>query len=125
MKSKKETIYSTGTLLQTIGPIIIVAGVIAYELSHGHQVSGWLVSIGGLLGATGILLQANKEGDKSDKRIRKLDRMGFLGLLIYLIAGGFMAQGSGSWIAIFGVATVFYIYSVFVKDRVLRKKEVK
>lgn len=33
-----------------------------------------------------------------------------------------MAQGSRSWIAIFGVATVFYIYSVFVSDRVLRKR---
>ncbi len=50
--------------------------------------------------------------------------MTFIGLLIYLVAGGFMIQGSNIWLPLFAeLSTVFYIYALFAKDRALKKEE--
>lgn len=34
-----------------------------------------------------------------------------------------MIQGSNIWLPLFAVATVFYIYALFAKDRALKKEE--
>lgn len=108
--------------LLTIGPILVVMGAVVYSFPRLTQYSGWLVAIGGLLGAVGTLI-ASTSSKEQGARLRRLDRMIFLGLLMFIISGGFMIQGSSSWLAIFAVGTVFYIYSVFAKDRAIKKEE--
>lgn len=109
--------------LLVIGPILVVIGAIAYSIQSLSAYSGWIVAVGGLVGAIGSLISASR-GKELSPRIRRLDRMFFLGLLLFLVSGGFMIQGSSSWFAIFAVGAVFYIYAVFAKDRAL-KMEVK
>lgn len=121
MKENTKKLYSLAELLQTAGPLLVVVGAVVYEIVGEQGACGWILSIGGLLGALGILLK--RGDDNSNKRLRRLDRMAFLGHLMYLVSGGFMIQGSRAWLALFAVATVFYIYSVFVKDRVLKKSK--
>lgn len=108
--------------LQTIGPILVLIGAILFEPDCTKPYSGWLVAIGGGMAAITTLLQISSKGGSEEKRIRRLDRMTFIGLLIYLVSGGFMIQGSNIWLPLFAVATVFYIYALFAKDRALRKE---
>lgn len=108
--------------LLTIGPILVVIGAIAYSISALTAYSGWMVSFGGLLGAIGTLL-SSFVGKEASARVRRLDRMGFLAMLMFIVSGGFMIQGSSSWLAIFAVGTVFYVYAVFAKDRALKREE--
>ncbi|MDD7557705.1 MAG: hypothetical protein PUJ69_03430 [Porphyromonas somerae] len=108
--------------LQTIGPILVLIGAILFEPDCTKPYSGWLVAIGGGMAAIVTLLQISSKGGSEEKRIRRLDRMSFIGLLIYLVSGGFMIQGSNIWLPLFAVATVFYIYALFAKDRALRKE---
>ena len=93
--------------LLTIGPILVVIGAIAYSISALTAYSGWMVSFGGLLGAIGTLL-SSFVGKEASARVRRLDRMGFLAMLMFIVSGGFMIQGSSSWLAIFAVGTVFF-----------------
>ena len=109
--------------LQTIGPILVLIGAILFEPDCTKPYSGWLVAIGGGMVAIATLLQISSKGGSNDKRVRRLDRMSFIGLLIYLVSGGFMIQGSNIWLPLFAVATVFYIYALFAKDRALKKEE--
>mgnify|MGYP007046474384 FL=1 len=95
--------------LQTIGPILVLIGAILFEPDCTKPYSGWLVAIGGGMAAIATLLQISSKGGSEEKRIRRLDRMSFIGLLIYLVSGGFMIQGSDIWLPLFAVATVFYI----------------
>lgn len=108
--------------LQTIGPILVVIGAILFEPDCTKPYSGWLVAIGGGVAAIATLLQISNKGGSDEKRVRRLDRMSFFGLLIYMVSGGFMIQGSTIWLPLFAVATVFYIYALFAKDRALRKE---
>ncbi|MDD7437831.1 MAG: hypothetical protein PUK66_03215 [Bacteroidales bacterium] len=108
--------------LLTIGPILVVIGTVSYGISVLTLWAGWMVSIGGGIGAFGVLLSAFVDKTKS-ARVRRLDRMIFLGLLMFIVSGGFMIQGSSSWLAIFAVGTVFYVYAVFAKDRALKREE--
>lgn len=108
--------------LQTIGPTWVLMGAILFEPDCTKPYSGWLVAIGGGMAAIATLLQISSKGGSEEKRIRRLDRMTFIGLLIYLVSGGFMIQGSNIWLPLFAVATVFYIYALFAKDRALRKE---
>lgn len=109
--------------LQTIGPILVLIGAILFEPDCTKPYSGWLVAIGGGMAAIATLLQISSKVGSEEKRIRRLDRMTFIGLLIYLVSGGFMIQGSNIWLPLFAVATVFYIYALFAKDRALKKEE--
>lgn len=109
-------------ILQAIGPVLVLLGAIFFEINSIKSYSGWLVAIGGGLAALGTLWQISRKGGSKEKRGRRLDRMMFLGLLLYMVSGGFMIQGSTIWLPLFAVATVFYIYALFVKDRALRKE---
>ena len=109
--------------LQTIGPILVLIGAILFEPDGTKAYSGWLVAIGGGVAAIATLLQISSKGGSDDKRVRRLDRMSFFGFLIYMVSGGFMIQGSDIWLPLFAVATVFYIYALFAKDRALKKEE--
>lgn len=108
--------------LQTIGPTWVLMGAILFEPDGTKAYSGWLVAIGGGVAAIATLLQISSKGGSNDKRVRRLDRMSFFGFLIYMVSGGFMIQGSSIWLPLFAVATVFYIYALFAKDRALRKE---
>lgn len=108
--------------LQTISLTWVLMGAILFEPNGTKPYSGWLVAIGGGVAAIATLLQISSKGSSDDKRVRRLDRMMFLGLLIYMVSGGFMIQGSSIWLPLFAVATVFYIYALFAKDRALRKE---
>lgn len=108
--------------LQTIGPTWVLMGAILFEPDGTKDYSGWLVAIGGGVAAIATLLQISSKGGSNDKRVRRLDRMSFFGFLIYMVSGGFMIQGSSIWLPLFAVATVFYIYALFAKDRALRKE---
>lgn len=108
--------------LQAIGPALVLIGAILFEVSTTKPYSGWLVAIGGGMAALGALLQISRKVATDTKRVRRLDRMTFIGLLMYMVSGGFMIQGSHIWLPLFAVATVFYIYALFAKDRVLKKQ---
>ena len=108
--------------LQAIGPALVLIGAILFEVSTTKPYSGWLVAIGGGMAALGALLQISRKVATDTKRVRRLDRMTFIGLLMYMVSGGFMIQGSHIWLPLFAVATAFYIYALFAKDRVLKKE---
>lgn len=111
-------------VLLTIGPILVVIGAIIYSFPLLTAYAGWVIALGGVLGALGTLLLSIR-GREGSARVRRLDRMIFLGLLMFIVSGGFMIQGSSSWLVILAVGTVFYIYSVFAKDRALKKEDQK
>lgn len=67
--------------LQTIGPILVLIGAILFEPDCTKPYSGWLVAIGGGMAAIATLLQISSKGGSEEKRIRRLDRMTFIGLL--------------------------------------------
>ena len=70
-----------------------------------------------LLGAVGLVgYSFLSTSPHADTRRRRLARMGFLGALLYLVAFGFMLDGSTLWILCFAVGTVFTIYHLLTLD---------
>lgn len=107
--------------LLNIGSVLLVIGVLLYGVpAIGYQ-AGWIISLGGLVAALGCILSASDNKDLPT-RYKRLERMLLLAMLIYLIAGGFMIQRSTSWLMIFIVATLFYLYSIFAIDRIDKKE---
>ncbi|MDO5036313.1 MAG: hypothetical protein Q4D93_05060 [Porphyromonas sp.] len=56
-------------------------------------------------------------------RERRLEKMGMLGGLHYFLSGSFMLKESGLWVILFAVATVFFVYAIFVGAKVAEVKE--
>lgn len=109
-------------MLQAVGSVLILIGAISYSITSLAGYSGWIIAVGGIIGALGYILDSDAT-KKHSKRVRRLDRMTFLSMLLYVVAGGFMIDSySTKWLVIFTIATVFFIYSVFVKDRALKKE---
>lgn len=107
VKSKNKWI-SYGFVL---GAILVVIGAIGW-LEFRHT-SGWFLALGGGLMALSILILSVSNKSEGDIRARRLERMQLISSLLYLVSGGFMIQGSGTWLPIFMVGTVFFFYSTF------------
>lgn len=113
---RKNTLSQIVTTLFTTGSLLIVSGAVLWLKIK--DVSGWLVACGGFILAISLLISSsiNKEENLSF-RAKRLERMQLFSSLLYLVAGGFMIQRSGSWLPIFAVGTIFFVYSAFAKDK--------
>lgn len=110
----------TGWLI-TISMVVIAVSAVLYSVESMGRYAGYGISGGALLMAIGLLFQARDEMKKS-MRLRRLSRMLLLSSLIYMVSGGFMIEGSDAWLALFAVATVFLVYSVFATSSVEKKE---
>lgn len=119
MKSSKKISSKFITILFVIGAILVAVGAIIWLELKG--IAGWLVASGGLLMSISFLINALQQQEKESFRARRLERMQLLSSLLYFVSGGFMIQKSGTWLPIFIIATVFFVYSSFVKDSTASK----
>lgn len=99
----------------TLGAMFVAVGAIGWMLFKG--ISGWFMALGGLLMSLSILLHSLNNREESNFRVRRLERMQLISSLLYLVAGGFMIQRSGTWLPIFIAGTVFFVYSTFALAR--------
>lgn len=114
MKDKKKSSSRVITFLFAIGAILVAIGAVIWLELKG--IAGWLLASGGFLMALSFLINAFQQQEKESFRARRLERMQLLSSLIYIVSGGFMIQQSGTWLPLFIIATVFFVYSAFVKD---------
>lgn len=83
--------------------------------------AGWGISCGGFLLVISYFCKKRRQEDTKDiVRLRRLDRMGFLGGLCYLVSGQFALRELPLWIMLFVVGTIFMVYSIFVTDKIVR-----
>lgn len=105
---------STLNISLVVGSSLVVIGAILFLIYP--VVAAWLVMIGAFVIGLSYILKSYLYKSES-ARVRRLERMGMLGGLHYLIAGGYMLQGSTMWILLFAVGTVFFVYSVFAMPK--------
>lgn len=123
-ESANNTRESSRTLgiLMPVGSLVLAVGAILFSLTCITYHAGWLIIVGGILSSLGCFVGA-KESKKKSTRLRRLDRMVFIAMLIYIVSGGFMLEKSRSWLVLFTVATVLYLYAIFTIDRINRKRK--
>lgn len=103
-----------------VGEIAVAVGACSWMATKGA--GGWALAAGGFVMAVSYIWASVGGRAELSLRLRRLERMGLLASLIYLVSGGFMLQRSGTWLPLFIVATVLLLYALFVSDHV-RKKE--
>ncbi|MDO5016810.1 MAG: hypothetical protein Q4E10_00400 [Porphyromonas sp.] len=119
----KRSEISLGAVLREYGPSIVIAGAILYGFDLTRTVAGWVMAGGALVSVIGLMITSVSDKKAASQRVRRLDRMTLLGLLLFLVSGGVMIQGSNNWVVLFAIATVFYLYGSLMKIRELRKEE--
>lgn len=108
------TLLATGLILEAVGALLHL---------RLPTPAAWIMIVGGALIALSYLMSGSTTRSSS-VRGKRLDRMGFLSGLGYLISGGFCLDGQvGVWILLFTIATVLSVYSIFVKDRMQKKHD--
>lgn len=92
--------------------LLILLGSTLHILRLGWTV--W-VFIVGAIGLTSYFLSASLTAREGGVRERRLNRMGFIGSLFYIVAGGFMYEASNVWIILFAIASIYVMYSLLAK----------
>lgn len=92
------------------GSVLVIIGAVGF-LYH-PCVAAWVMLGGSLLMAFAYIIRATKYKPES-ARERRLERMGMLAGLHYFLAATFMMRQSTTWMLLFAVATVFFVYSNF------------
>ncbi len=106
-------------ILLSAGLLTEVLGALLYLRTTSFAAG--VLMVGGLLIAIAYLVVSASTREGTVRR-KRLDRMGLLGGLCYLVAGGFAQDGQrGVWILLFVIATILTVYSIFVKDNIERK----
>lgn len=107
-----DTLLSTGLILEVIGAVLYL---------RLPQLSAWVLIVGGALVSLSYMISRSGTTGAT-VREKRLDQMGFVSGLCYLVAGGFALDGQRPiWILLFVIATVLAVYSIFVKDSVQKK----
>lgn len=95
------------------GAVCVMIGALAWF--RLKNTTGWIVAIGGIMMSLAFLISAF--GHQAETiRARRLERMRLFSGLLFIVSGGFMIQGSGTWLPIFLIGSIFFIYSAFIKD---------
>lgn len=90
---------------------LLVLGAACYM--HRPVGGGTLVTIGG----SGIaLFYLAQTGYTHSLRVRRLNRIAFFGSLAYICSGALMFLHRSSWVLLFSVATVLFVYSMLVRS---------
>lgn len=92
--------------------LLIILGSALHILRLGWTV--WIFIIGAI-GLTSYFLSASLTARDGSVRERRLNRMGFIGSLFYVVAGGFMYEASNVWIVPFAIASIYVMYSLLAK----------
>lgn len=108
--------------LLIIGLIFIAVGAMSFGFKAMGAFSGWSMTIGATLGAI-YLLVASRHLSNETLRVRRLNRMLMLAILLYLTSGIFMIRDlvHFTWFPFFLVATVFLLYAIAVMSRMDQK----
>ena len=100
------------TLVLYLSFLLIILGSSLYILRPGWTVWGF---IAGAIGLTSYFLSGSLTARDGSVRERRLNRMGFIGSLFYIVAGGFMYESSNIWIILFAIASIYVMYSLLAK----------
>ncbi|MDO4695783.1 hypothetical protein [Porphyromonas sp.] len=109
MKGFSPTI---ATILLYVSFLLIILGSSLYILALTWTV--WLFIIGAI-GLTSYFLLSSLAVRGGVARERRLNRMGFIGSLFYIVSSGFMYERSNVWVILFAIASIYVMYSLLAK----------
>lgn len=100
------------TFVLNLSLLLIILGSALHILKLGWTVWAFIV---GATGLTSYFLSASFTARYGSVRERRLNRMGFIGSLFYIVAGGLMYESSNVWIILFAVGSIYVMYSLLAK----------
>lgn len=80
-----------------------------------HWVWTDVMFIIGAIGMISYFLYTSTIIAKDNARERRLNRMGFIGSLGYIVSGGFMYDDNRIWVILFAISSIYVMYSLLAK----------